>query len=154
MTVALRPRQGIGEQSTTGVELNPLEINEIGSRSQGLLEQRLPRCTTQKGRGLQRQGREQQRSQQSDGAAVAGRCKVRQIRTGTDQLINGLTITEMESDAGLQKRQPQHQPLQRLCRSGSQNQATQKSSQSGPETRHQAAIAGISAGCCSKTRAR
>ena len=58
-----QPGHGISEHAPTGISFNTLEINEIRGSGQGLLQQRLSRCTPQKHFGLQRQRGEKQRPQ-------------------------------------------------------------------------------------------
>ena len=77
----LGPIQGLRQHSTGGVDLDPLKIHEMGRCSQSLFQKWLPRRTTQKTPGLQRQGQEEQLLQHPQHLTMAGRLKLQKIRT-------------------------------------------------------------------------
>ena len=112
MPPAFSTNQGFGQHPSAFVQLHPLKIHHLRRRIKGLLQQRLTGRSRQQGLGLQGQWRKEHLAQQRQQLATTGQFQILQVWTGLDQLFSGLTVSEIDRDLRLQKRQTQDEPLQ------------------------------------------
>ena len=112
MPPALSTNQGFGQHPPAVVLLNPLKKHNLLRRMEGLLQQRRTGRSYQQWLGLQGQRRKEYQAQQRQQLATTDQFEILQIRTGLNQLFSLLTVSKVDRDLRLQKRQTQHEPLQ------------------------------------------